>query len=1052
VVRTPPVAGLRALSAASLLLAVLIAPVSAGSQPAPSGALASAPAAPAPARPPALDRPHEAGVVLVGFVAGATEADRAVARESVQARSATPLSKLAKDAEKVELGQGLTLERAIAVLQANPRVRYAEPNYLVQHEVVSNDPYYTNGSLWGMYGDASPLQVNQYGSAAAEAWAAGYIGSRDVVVGVIDEGLQDSHPDLAANIWTNPDEIAGNGIDDDGNGFIDDIHGWDFFHDDASTYDVGEDAHGTHVSGTIGGIGGNGLGVAGVNWAVTIVSAKFLGPGGGYIADAVNALDYLVDLKLNHDVNLVATSNSWGGGGFSQAMLDAINRGGDAGLLFVAAAGNANNNNDTLDNWPSNYQCTNNGTRGWDCVVAVAAIDSAGSRASFSSYGQTTVDLGAPGVGVWSSVPTNSYASYSGTSMATPHVSGAVALCKSINPALSAAQIRSAVVSSTTSTASMAGLTATGGRLDVAAMAAQCLPSTAVVSGGPGTLTATAASASKISLGWSDGATNETAWEIQRAPGTGPNPTDCGSFATIATIGTGATAYLASGLAPETKYCFRVRATNSFGGFSASGWSNLASATTLALPPPYVCASATYAWIDATSGGTQRALTDDSSVGVALPFSFPFYGDAISSVQVSSNGYLRLGSGAATSYSNVPIPNLGDPNAFAAAFWDDLNPGAGGSVWTRTVGSAPNRQFVAAWIGVPHFNLAGSALTFEIVLDEASGAVLFQYQDVIAGNAAYDRGASATAGIENGDGSAGTQLVYNAPALSDLTAWRCTAGSGPVAPTITTSSLPDGTVSAAYSATVQASGGQQPYTFSVTAGSLPAGLSLSTGGAISGAPTGGAGTASFTVQVRGNDGATSTRDLSIRVATALAVTTSNLPGGGLGTAYNASLAASGGQTPYSWRLQAGSSLPPGLGLGSTGAITGTPTALGTYPFTVEVTDAGNPTRTASRALSITIGGSPPGAFGKTAPKNNAKLAPTGSVTLSWASSSGATSYQYCVSTTNGVCASWIDVGTATSFVVTGVSPRTNDWWEVRAVNGAGTTLANGGTWWKYSTR
>ena len=147
----------------------------------------------------------------------------------------------------------------------------------------SNDPDVTSGALWGMEGDASS-PANPNGAGAAEAWTAGYTGSSNVVVGVIDEGIQITHPDLAANIWVNPGEIAGNGVDDDGNGYVDDVNGWDFYNNDNSVFDgatnASIDAHGTHVSGTIGGVGGNGVGVAGVNWNVKIVSAKFLGPTG----------------------------------------------------------------------------------------------------------------------------------------------------------------------------------------------------------------------------------------------------------------------------------------------------------------------------------------------------------------------------------------------------------------------------------------------------------------------------------------------------------------------------------------------------------------------------------------------------------------------------------------------------------------------------------------------------------------------------------------------------------------------------------------------------
>jgi hypothetical protein len=322
-----------------------------------------------------------------------------------------------------------------------------------------------------MYGDSSPLGTNVYGSQAAEAWAAGNTGNSSVVVGIIDEGIDFNHPDLADNIWTNPYDPV-DGIDNDGNGYVDDIHGWDFFHYDNTIYD-GQDDHGTHVAGTIGAAGGNGIGVAGVNWDVTMIAAKFLGPNGGYISDAIRALDYLTDLKTRHGINIVAANNSWGGGGFSQSMLNAITRAAQAGVLFVAAAGNGGSdgrgdNNDFFASYPANYSTA--AGAGYDSVISVAAITSSGALASFSNYGSQTVDLGAPGVSILSTVP-GGYAYYSGTSMATPHVTGAIALYAAAHPGATAQAIKAAILESAaaTPTASLAGKTLTGGRLNLGA-------------------------------------------------------------------------------------------------------------------------------------------------------------------------------------------------------------------------------------------------------------------------------------------------------------------------------------------------------------------------------------------------------------------------------------------------------------------------------------------------------------------------------------------------------------------------------------------------------
>ncbi|HVJ28625.1 MAG TPA: S8 family peptidase, partial [Vicinamibacterales bacterium] len=350
------------------------------------------------------------GEVLIQYRAGATEEVKGRAR----GRAGAEVSEIVIEAQSRRDGKGdlelarippgLSVAAAARNLEADPAVEFAEPNWVYQHQATSNDTYYSSGQLWGMYGDGSS-PANQYGSQAAEAWARGRTGSDSVYVGIIDEGIQYSHPDLAGNVWVNPFDPV-DGVDNDGNGYVDDTRGWDFDGSDNEVYDGGAkgtlDSHGTHVAGTIGAVGNNSAGVAGVNWNVTMISGKFLGRRGGTTANAVKAVNYFTDLKTRHGLNIVATNNSWGGGGFSQALLNAIAAGAREEILFIAAAGNGGrdgvgDNNDSVASYPSNYNTT--AAASWDAVIAVAAITSSGARSSFSNYGATTVDIGAPGSG-----------------------------------------------------------------------------------------------------------------------------------------------------------------------------------------------------------------------------------------------------------------------------------------------------------------------------------------------------------------------------------------------------------------------------------------------------------------------------------------------------------------------------------------------------------------------------------------------------------------------------------------------------------------------------
>jgi thermitase len=354
----------------------------------------------------------------------------------------------------VTLPENISVDEAIAEYQKNPDVLYAEPNYVYQISAITpNDPYYSN-YLWGLHNTGQTIG-GSVGTAdadidAPEAWGIS-TGSNNVVVAVIDTGVNYNHPDLAANIWINPGEIAGNHIDDDLNGYIDDIHGWNFITNTSDPFD--DNGHGTHVSGTIGAVGNNNIGVTGVNWNTKIMALKFLdASGSGYTDRAVTAILYA-------NANGAAViSNSWGGYGDSQSIKDAIDA---SPAVVVCAAGNDGISTDTYPHYPSSYTSAN--------IISVAATDNKDQLASFSNYGPKNVSLAAPGVNILSTLNvsgTYTYSYKSGTSMATPHVSGVAALVKSVNPGLTNIQIKNIILNNVDVKSSLFGKVNTSGRLN----------------------------------------------------------------------------------------------------------------------------------------------------------------------------------------------------------------------------------------------------------------------------------------------------------------------------------------------------------------------------------------------------------------------------------------------------------------------------------------------------------------------------------------------------------------------------------------------------------
>ena len=368
-----------------------------------------------------------------------------------------------------------SLENTLAALRANPNIEFAEPNFIYRIDPIKqnnalvkklqkspftdflaatpDDPNF--GKLWGMRNTGSNEPKGSAGIEGADinalkAWDITK-GSKQIKIAVIDTGVDYNHPDLKENIWINPKEIPGNGIDDDGNGFIDDVNGYDFANNDSDPMDG--NGHGSHCSGTIGAVHNNKTGVAGVMADVSIMAVKFLGDdGSGTLEAAVKAIDYATMM----DVDLM--SNSWGGGGRSEALYEAIQRASDKGIIFTAAAGNSSSNNDSSPSYPASYENPN--------IVSVAAMTAQNTLASFSSYGRNTVHIAAPGHNILSTVSGGKYDVYSGTSMATPHVSGVLGLLLAKEGRLPHAVMRERLEMTGVPVAALRGKTVTASRID----------------------------------------------------------------------------------------------------------------------------------------------------------------------------------------------------------------------------------------------------------------------------------------------------------------------------------------------------------------------------------------------------------------------------------------------------------------------------------------------------------------------------------------------------------------------------------------------------------
>jgi subtilisin family serine protease len=405
----------------------------------------------------------------------------------------------------LKLPAGVSVAEAMAAMAKDERVAFAEPNNTyglpevfegesgqAQGEPITNDPKL--GELYGMHntgqtGGKAGADIN-----APEAWQI-HTG-RDqadggTLLAVIDTGIDYNHPDLKDNIWTNPGEIAGDGIDNDNNGVIDDIHGYNAYADNGDPLDG--HSHGSHCTGTIAGQGNNGIGVVGVNHNANIMGVKIFSDSGSTSAAAI-----IKGIQYSTKMGARITSNSWGGGRANEGIKQAFV---DSPALHIMAAGNSGTDNDRSPHYPSSYDIENN--------IAVAATDHNDGIARFSCYGATSVDIGAPGVNIMSTVNGGGYKSYSGTSMATPHVAGAALLVADANPGISNADLKARLLGSADKIASLEGKVVTGARLNVGA-AIQPPENDQLAPALPRDFGAKSVSHDNVTLGWT--ATGDDGW------------------------------------------------------------------------------------------------------------------------------------------------------------------------------------------------------------------------------------------------------------------------------------------------------------------------------------------------------------------------------------------------------------------------------------------------------------------------------------------------------------------------------------------------------------
>jgi subtilisin family serine protease len=627
---------------------------------------------------------------------------------------------------------------AVTALRQQPDVLDAEPNYILKADVTPNDPRFNEQYAPGLIG-------------APQAWdtRTGSTGAGRVVIGVIDQGIDFNHPDLAANIWINPGEIAGNGIDDDGNGFVDDVRGFNFASNpqNGSTFSgLPTEDHASHVAGIAGAVGNNNTGVVGVNWSVGLMSLRFLDEDGfGDTLDAIDAIQYARTMRNlwvstggTKGANIRVLNASFGGALFSQQFLDAINQANTAGLLFVAAAGNVDNgtlepNNDLVPHFPSNFDAPN--------IISVAASNAGDALPSFSHFGPTTVDIAAPGNAILSTTPGNTYSVFSGTSMAAPQVSGAAALLWAQNPNLSVQQVKNLLMADGNVIPGFADKILSQRRLNVGNSMAGLISGDVTPPGTVGSFHINSQNGRNLNVGWTasgdDGATgNASLYRIDFTDGGN------GQVSTV------------KGVIPKNSGSLqavdiRIPFKHTAGTLTLREFDNAGNEGTPATLPvgvplsagdPYTISVGNPAAL--TTGGNRIDINgDDRYADFILPFSFPFFGSNFTELTISSNGNLFFSDpprriGLPPGFLDDADDPPGSPRQLGgykmiAGLWEDIDLRDSERADAGVYVTQTANQIIFRWQGVPcNFDgqdcTGGAPINFEVELN-SNGVIRSRY-------------------------------------------------------------------------------------------------------------------------------------------------------------------------------------------------------------------------------------------------------------------------------------------------------------------------------------